>query len=245
LGPAAPAGREIKAFYGRLEGFGGLDGMMAATDNDESPEALFEAGKRFYFSSRGSAADPSLALHYFERAARLGFSPAQRLLGICLLEGTICPKDLAMARYWLTSAAEKKDPQAAFTLALMHAKGQGVPKDWHVSYRLLSRPEVLALPEARELRRRLKEELIDLYPLMAEALRKEENIIRAGLSHHQKRFIQPFLSDSRPGDDRAEFEAWLDLNLGKASPKETLSILKASLAAYYRAMIIRHPAIPG
>ncbi|MDR1395154.1 MAG: sel1 repeat family protein [Deltaproteobacteria bacterium] len=202
----------------------------------DNPEALFETGKKFYFSARDSAADPALALAYFEKAALLGFAPAQRLLGISFLEGLVVPKDPLKARQWLEPAAQKGDVQAAYSLALIYAQGLGTPKNWSQAYHLLNRPGLESLPEARTLKIRLKEELISLYPNLAEALRSTEKVHRCELSLRQQRFILPFLTPGRLELDEDEFEIWLSLNLGRTSQENTLMALQKCLTLYYAQM---------
>ncbi|MDR1657925.1 MAG: sel1 repeat family protein [Deltaproteobacteria bacterium] len=207
----------------------------------ESAELLFEQGKHFYLASQGHGGDPHMAEAYFRRAAELGFAPAWRLLGMMHLEGRGVNKDLKTAYRLLKSAAELGDPQASFSLALMLAQGNGVEKNWAEAYRLLTIPEVAAIPEASELKRRLKEKLIGLYPDLTEALRREETLLRTSLTRTQSRFIPGFLEPGRCDDDRVEFEAWLSLNLGQSSVAEIFPILTAQLKKYYQAMIDRHP----
>ncbi|MDR1167164.1 MAG: sel1 repeat family protein [Deltaproteobacteria bacterium] len=206
----------------------------------ESPEEYFEMGKRFFFPSADGATDPELALKYFLLAAQAGHAPAQRLLGVTYLEGSVLPQDLPQARRWLTAAAEQNDPQAAFTLALMFAKGQGVPKRWDAAYRLLSRPGVIGLPEARELRRKLKDELLNLYPGLRDCLGQAELALRARLTPTQKRFIPPFWSSAREGDDQKEFDLLLDVNLGIRAEENAFAVLRDFQERYYRDMVALH-----
>jgi hypothetical protein len=214
---------------------------MSQFDASENPEALFEEGKRFYFSSRGMDPDPELALSYFYRSARLGYAPAQRLLGVCLLEGLVCRKDYEKARFWLGAAAEQRDPQAALYLAIVYAQGLGVTKRWDVSYSLLTRPEVKLLPEALELKRKMKAELINLYPELSETLDRAEKAIRAMLSPTQARFISPFWPYGGSRDDNLEFRALLDLNLGKKTQEESYLVIKNLLDEYYRESLKKVP----
>ncbi|MDR2353789.1 MAG: sel1 repeat family protein [Deltaproteobacteria bacterium] len=199
----------------------------------ENPEQLFEMGKKFYFPASDGISDYELAFHYFYRAARLGHAPSQRLLGISFLEGTICAKDLEKAKFWLTLACENGDPQAAFSLALMSATGEGVPKRWDTAYCLLSRPEVRVLPEARELKRKLKKELMDLYPQISKTLEREERILRSAFTHSQERFIPFFWTASREDDDQKDFLTLLDLNLGKITQEEAFKTLNQTLHTFY------------
>jgi hypothetical protein len=209
---------------------------------DESPESLFERGKRFYFPSQGADPDPELAMALFRQSARMGFAPAQRLLGICLLEGTYCPRDLDQARHWLAEAASRNDPQAALTLALLHARGEGAPKRWDLAWLLLSRPEVEALPEARELKMKLKSELVNLYPAINEAVSGAEKLRRARLTRHQARFIAPFWPVGKLEGHQAEYFALLQLNLGKITAESAYAAIAEGMDAYYAEMTRACPA---
>jgi hypothetical protein len=204
---------------------------MTTSDKDTSPESLFEAGKKFLFPNQYNAHDPDLALMYFQKAAEKGYAPAQRLYGICLLEGNFCAKDLKTALHYLTRAAEKRDPQAAYTLALMYARGDGVAKDWGKAFDLLSAPEVQNLSEARALKLKLKQELVQLYPNLMSALDREENMWRSRLKLVNRRSFPNFFG--KITEDREEFFALLELNLKKRTPEEVFTKLKALMDKHY------------
>jgi hypothetical protein len=216
-----------------------------ANQQSDEAEALFESGKRLYLPGPGRRPDPELALAHLGRAARLGHRGARRLLGVMRLEGSVVERDLGEALHWLELASAQGDPMASYHLALMRAQGLGVDKDWSAAHELLSRPGVSSLPEARELRRRLSQELIALYPNLAAALRREEAVYRAGLTRAQSRFILPFLDHARDGGDRGEFEIWLSLSLGRRSAEAALPLLMERLADYYRLQRGAHPAAAG
>ncbi|MDR2405459.1 MAG: sel1 repeat family protein [Deltaproteobacteria bacterium] len=204
---------------------------MINSNNNTSPESLFEAGKKFYFPNQHNAHDPDLALQYFQKAAEQGYTPAQRLYGICLLEGNFCAKDLKNALLYLTKAAEKHDPQASYTLALMYARGEGVPKDWAKAFELLAHPQIQNLSEARALKIKLKQELIAQFPNLISALDREENMWRSRLKLLNKRSFPHFFGKMQ--GDMEEFHALLDLNLRKRSPEEVFKHLKDLMDKYY------------
>ncbi|MDR1312593.1 MAG: sel1 repeat family protein [Deltaproteobacteria bacterium] len=219
---------------------------MTTTDNQcEGPESLFEKAKRFYFPTQGMDPDPELALALFRKSASLGYAPAQRLLGICLLEGTYCARDLDQARFWLSEAAAANDPQASLSLALVYAKGMGTAKRWDLAWRLLSRPEAEALPEARELKMKLKSELVSLYPAVSGAVSGAEKVRRALLTRHQARFIAPFWPVGRLEGIQPEYFALLDLNLGKIAPEAAMARIGEAMEAYYSEMTVSCPAAPS
>ena len=109
---------------------------MPLENPGQSAQSLFNTGKRFYVSA--DPADREMARDCFEKAAGLGHAQAQRLLGIMYLEGAGVPKNVGLARQWLTMAMDRGDPIAAFRLAQLHATGLDVEKDWSKAYGLLS-----------------------------------------------------------------------------------------------------------
>ncbi|MDR1040162.1 MAG: sel1 repeat family protein [Deltaproteobacteria bacterium] len=211
----------------------------------ETPESIFERAKRFYFPNQGADPDPELALALFRKSAGMGYAPAQRLLGICLLEGNLCARDLDQARFWLTEAASHNDPQAAMTLALLYAQGQGTPKRWDLSWCLLSRPEVETLPEARELKMKLKSELVSLYPAISDAVSKAEQVRRTMLTRHQARFIAPFWPVGRLEGNQPEYFALLKLNLGQITAEAAYSVIAEGMESYYAEMTKTCPPMPS
>ncbi|MDR2349910.1 MAG: sel1 repeat family protein [Deltaproteobacteria bacterium] len=210
---------------------------MSRHTHSENPEELFETGKRFFLSAGGNESDPELALRYFHKAAEMGHVPAQRLLGISLLEGNVCERDIAKAKFWLTSASDAKDPQAILYLAIIHAKGLGTMKRWDVAHDLLNRPEVEKLPEALELKRKLTDGLIKNQAALSDAMVLEEKVCRSRLTGSQAHFITPFWPYGGGRDDGKDFRVLLDLNLGKKTADEALAALKESMNDYYRTRV--------
>ncbi|MDR2301084.1 MAG: sel1 repeat family protein [Deltaproteobacteria bacterium] len=212
---------------------------MLSENAGESAQSLFETGKRFYLSI--DPADLEMARGCFERSARMGYAPAQRLLGVMYLEGAGIEKNLEQARKWLTMASDRGDTMASFRLAQLYAAALGVEKDWSKAYALLSLRGMAAIPEAMELKRRLKTEIVRLYPNLSTALENEENKVRRSLTHRQRRFIPNFFGPVRSEDDYLEFETWLSLNLGRISAQEAFGKLIAYMRDYYRNMTKLYP----
>ncbi|MDR0356303.1 MAG: sel1 repeat family protein [Deltaproteobacteria bacterium] len=215
---------------------------MPAVNPEESAESLFEKGKRFYLNTSERQQDPDMAVACFERSAALGYPPAQRLIGVLNLSGDIIAQNYAEAFKWLTLAAEKGDQLACFYLAQMYALGQGIAKDWAKAHFLLNRPGVSSIPEALELKRRLKEEIVRLYPNLAAALREDDKIWRLRLTRRQQRFIPAFLDCGRSQEGGSEFDTWLALNMGRIGAEEAYKTLKQLMDQYYADMIRRSPA---
>ncbi len=211
---------------------------MAETGN-ETPEMLYEMGKRFYLPSSG-VADPLLALYYFGKAAEQGYAPAQRILGTCFLEGRLTAVDYGKAKSWLTAAANQGDGQAAYSLALIYAKGLGVPKDWHLAWQLLEREESAHLQEARALKEKLKDELIRSHPKVADRLKQIETERRKAYSPTRQRFIMPWFSPGRPHSAKDEYCVWLSLNLQKISEDEAFKHIHEMMCSYYHQLENQH-----
>jgi hypothetical protein len=193
-------------------------------------------GKRFYVAGCEQDVDIDLAKDCFERSAEMGYPPAQRLLGVMYLEGDSIKQNYDQARMWLTKASLQNDLQATYFLAKIYAKGLGVTKDWSKAYDLLTSPGISSLPEALELKRRLKSEIIHLYPNLSSALEREEKKLRLSLNRKQHRVIPKFLDPVRTEEERQEFETWLSLNLGLISAPEAFARLVVCLKDYYRIM---------
>ncbi len=73
------------------------------------------------------------ALQFAEQAAAQGDVLAQYMLGKAYFDGTVTANrmpDMAKARHWLESAAEKKNTSAMYLLGLMHQAGYGGPVDY-------------------------------------------------------------------------------------------------------------------
>lgn len=207
---------------------------------NETPEMMFEMGKRFYLPTAG-VADPLLALFYFTKSAEAGYIPAQRVLGACYLEGRLTAPDYEKARHWLTEAARHNDAQAAYNLAQMYMRGQGVPKDWDVAFQLLDMECARTLADARQLKDQLKRELMRDFADVREKLATGEAVRRNGYDHHRQRFIQPWDTPGRPQLEKEEFYVWLKLSMGALSKEEALGHLGELMKRYYDGEEAMHP----
>ena len=114
LAPAAPAG--------------GLSRYLAPATGQEAAYIAFEQGQ--YLT----------ALDLAERAANKGDPQAHTLVARIYAEGLGVPKDEAQALYWLRNAAERKQPEAEYLLAIVHRHGWlGAPRNPKLSLHLLQR----------------------------------------------------------------------------------------------------------
>lgn len=207
---------------------------------NETPEMMFEMGKRFYLPTAG-VADPLLALFYFTKSAEAGYIPAQRVLGACYLEGRLTAPDYEKARRWLTEAARHKDAQAAYNLAQMYVCGQGVAKDWDVAFQLLDMESARALADARQLKDTLKRDLMKDFSEIREKLAAQESVRRNGYDQRRQRFIQLWDTPNRPQLEKEEFYVWLKLGMGALSREEALGQLMELMARYYDGEEALHP----
>lgn len=62
--------------------------------------------------------------------AKLGYAPAQFILGLMYAKGQGVPQDYAETVKWWRKAAEQGDVDAQFNLGCMYNRGQGVPQDY-------------------------------------------------------------------------------------------------------------------
>ncbi len=208
---------------------------------NETPEMMFEMGKRFYLPTAG-VADPLLALFYFTKSAEAGYIPAQRVLGASYMEGRLTAPDYEKARHWLTLAAQHKDGQAAFNLAQMYVRGLGVARDWDVAFQLLDMESARGLADARALKEQMRREMMRAFPDVQEKLLALDAARRGAYTRHRQRFIQPWDTPNRPQLEKEEFYAWLKLGLGSISKEEAMNQLESLLKKYYDAEEALHPA---
>lgn len=86
-----------------------------------SAEELYQKGLTL-FHGRGVEKDKITAVTYYEKAAKLEHSKAQRLMYACCLQGIGVKKDFDVARYWLGKAADNNEFFAMHTYAEMFRK---------------------------------------------------------------------------------------------------------------------------
>lgn len=93
--------------------------LLSAVQRGE-PEALFEIGKR-YTDGDGTKKDLEKAAQWYERAADLGFAPAQYIVGNFNEKGLGIDKNPEKARDWYEQAAKGGNVIAMHNLAVLHA----------------------------------------------------------------------------------------------------------------------------
>ena len=70
------------------------------------------------------------AFYWFKKAADMGLSSSQRILGLCYYNGNGVEKDFSKAVYWYQKAAEAGNSGAQNNLAICYKNGEGVEKDF-------------------------------------------------------------------------------------------------------------------
>ncbi len=104
----------------------------AATDHYNGIKALrhFENGEDSY--ERG---DYAAALKHYQKAAELGYAPAQVNLGSMFFEGQGVPRDFDEALKWYRIAANQGYVSAQFNLGMLHEQSDGVLQDFEQAMR--------------------------------------------------------------------------------------------------------------
>jgi localization factor PodJL len=92
----------------------------AAVSGD--PLAFFEVGNRFA-AGHGVKVDMAEAARWYEKAAEIGFAPAQYRIGNMYEKGVGVAQDLGMARSWYEQAAGSGNATAMHNLAVLKAMG--------------------------------------------------------------------------------------------------------------------------
>jgi TPR repeat protein len=135
LGSAASLGAMLlEGEGGALDTAGGLAWLRWAAAGNQ-PQALFALANA-YELGRGVLRDPKMAFDFFRRAAIAGHAEAENALGTFHLHGAHGLKeDPDEAAKWFRRAASRNNPAAAFNLATLLWRGQGVAKDPVEAYR--------------------------------------------------------------------------------------------------------------
>src|SRR5882762_1665753 len=129
----ATAQYNLALIYGRGDGVQRddqkfLEWLVKAADQDVIP-ALLDLAYRSLHPQDGSKPDISAAVQRYERAAELGDSRAQAMLGDIFSGGTLVPADYPQAVKWYRMAADQGQKDGAFGLAARYVLGQGVAVD--------------------------------------------------------------------------------------------------------------------
>jgi TPR repeat protein len=82
-----------------------------------------------YEYGKGTSVDLTKAVHYFEEAAKLGNTTAQKNLAICYKNGTGVNVNPEKAFFWTLEAAKLSDQDAQRNIAFYYLKGYGTNKN--------------------------------------------------------------------------------------------------------------------
>ncbi len=130
---------------------GNADAARKARDLKAQREQYYERAMR----ERTDA--PKDAYRHFVAAADMGYLPAEVRIGDCYLVGIGVPSDRRRAFLWYTYAAEHKNDEAYFPLALCHAHGVGTPFDYRKALFYLRRASAVGCEAAEAETTRLLE----------------------------------------------------------------------------------------
>ena len=93
------------------------------------------------------------ARDWFQKAADLGFAPAQYNLAIMYRDGQGIAQDYTQAHDWFQKAAVQNHLYSQFNLGVMYFEGMGVPQDYEEAYFWYYLSSDLGYPKPAELER--------------------------------------------------------------------------------------------
>lgn len=106
---------------------------MAATKAGHV-EATYAAARMLDLGEGAAAPAPDRALVLYKDAALKGHADAQNALATYFYRGEVVEQNFATARQFFQAAAQRRQPDAMFNLAVMLAQGQGGDKDMAAAY---------------------------------------------------------------------------------------------------------------
>ncbi|RZL35557.1 MAG: hypothetical protein EOP35_13420 [Rubrivivax sp.] len=109
------------AYYGAAAKAGNVDATYAAARMLDLGEGV-------------AAPAPERAVVLYKDAALKGHADAQNALATYFYRGEVVPQNFATARQFFQAAAQRRQPDAMFNLAVMLAQGQGGDKDMAAAY---------------------------------------------------------------------------------------------------------------
>ena len=117
-----------------------------------NPIEQYKLGKRFYSGDKYIAQDEKLAVEWWTKSAKQGYTPAQNQLGICYRYGYGVDQDDKEAVFWWKKASDKGYRDATMNLGNCYAFGLGVEEDDTMAVRLFESaattgPYMLALAQ--------------------------------------------------------------------------------------------------
>ncbi len=116
-----------------------LCGVTVEVNLDEATKWFLLAGKSgsadgfmslgLYYSDSSRSRDVPKAMHFYERAAKLGHLDAQLNLGRFYFVGDGVEQDYVKARKWIQKAAKQGSAQGHFLMGVLYFDALGVKKD--------------------------------------------------------------------------------------------------------------------
>jgi TPR repeat protein len=116
-----------------------LCGVTVEVDLDEAAKWFLLAGKSgsadgfmslgLHYSGSAKPRDVVKAMHFYEKAAKLGHVDAQLNLGRFYFVGDGVEQDYVKARKWIQKAAAQGSPQGYFLMGALYFDGLGVKQD--------------------------------------------------------------------------------------------------------------------
>lgn len=203
--------------------------LIAAADQDVVP-AMLDLGFFYLHPSDGTPANAARAIHYYERAAERGSSPAQALLGNIFADGVDGKPDYMQAVKWYSKAAEQGQPDAQFGLAQLYARGEGVSPDLQEALRLFRAAADQGHAEAQYDLATMYEEGKGIRADRSLATHYYEFAAEQGLAQAQFRLGRLLATNKESRNDQISAYKWL--MLAQASVRESspaLSDLRKSM----------------
>lgn len=152
-GGDATAQYNLALMYGRGDGVSqdykeSVRWLTAAADQQLVP-ALMDLAAFYLHPPDGTVADVDRAIGYDEKAADLGSSRAQVILGNTFAHGVQGKPDYEQSVKWFRKAAEQGQRDGQLGLGLRYALGQGVPVDLEEACRLFTAAADQGLADAQ------------------------------------------------------------------------------------------------
>lgn len=110
-----------------------------------SPQSLFLLGQ-LYRLGDGVRTSAKTACKYYQRAAKMGYEPAQYALA-CLLYSKSNP-EYEKALHWFEQSSQNGNPKAMLAAAAMYEEGDGCQKDLGKAARYITMAQVRGDPDA-------------------------------------------------------------------------------------------------
>lgn len=153
--------------------------LTAAADHNLVPAILDLAAVCLHPPDQ-TPADPTRAVHYYEKAANLGSAPAEAMLGDIYANGALGKPDSLQAAKWYRKSAEQGLPQGQFRLGRMLAGNKRSRSDRISAYKWLTLAAV-SVKESTPV-------LDDLRPSMStDEIHEAERQVDAWRDAHQNR----------------------------------------------------------